>query len=816
MSRKEFYLSLLLVFLLMFLYIPASLTIEGGIFLCVLGLVFFAIQLFRHSTFYISRGFVIVPFIFLYLFIYQFFLAKPVPVSYVTLHSWLLYSFLFLISYVSLRDEIDRKIWINALIAIAILISLDSIYEVLEWYFRYFKVGKSLEYLQMPQIAYRLKGNIFGHPNPLAGFLNFIWPLLFVRLYNSKNIKGKISWLLGLLVVAIAFVYTNSRGALLGTFAAVFVLSLSFVFEKGRGFKIKAIFENKKLKRSFFTIVGVLGVLLIGMLWRSVFTGQFFNRSFSGRGTIWKYSWQAFLETPLFGQGIGGFPVSYARLAQLPPGDFAPAAHNLWLQFGVNYGIVGLVFLCALILVFFFYAWKTLEQKNGEKLSYEIAYIAIGMAFLGQQIVDYMFFFKAYLIFFLVILIFLLKDVVLVGEWRLDRKSYFSLIMILLGLIVAYQTIVYSQVTSFSKRVEQSRLYNVGNWAALEDSICEDSSTHTSNSLYKFECATAIVQKMLLEQNSDPKYHLNEALDKAIYYQQAGFDLNPYWATQEANLAVLYWEKGEKTEALSLMENVVASAPASDIFLLNLGWMEETLGYEDAALDHYTRALRLNPMINISEFVRYSDLLPVAAEDLQNWMEADELWADWYEMDRHDRGPSDFLYWKGLIALSIGQNQSAIQYFEDSLDTTGSGRSIMPLAYAYQLAGQQDKALSVLEDTALFFRNEIVIGAENLSLASFVASILRENGETDIAYDFLLDAFENTNTVMFYRSYYIKLYEQQIVDSGISPLMIRNYNKPASTHSDWEWFVEETRRRGNIELAARVESWLANMAGIAR
>ncbi|NIT56738.1 MAG: hypothetical protein GWN00_11040, partial [Aliifodinibius sp.] len=63
-----------------------------------------------------------------------------------------------------------------------------------------------------------------------------------------------------------------------------------------------------------------------------------------GRGTIWGYSFQAFLESPIFGKGIGTFPISYARLAEFPPGPFPPSAHNLWLHFGVVYGIPGLLF----------------------------------------------------------------------------------------------------------------------------------------------------------------------------------------------------------------------------------------------------------------------------------------------------------------------------------------------------------------------------------------------------------------------------------------------------------------------------------------
>ncbi len=183
-------------------------------------------------------------------------------------------------------------------------------------------------------------------------------------------------------------------------------------------------------------------------------------------------------------------------------------------------------------------------------------------------------------------------------------------------------------------------------------------------------------------------------------------------------------------------------------------------------------------------------------------------------MERHDRGPQDFLYWKGIIELSGGREYLAIEHFEGSL-ASGSLRSGIILAYAYKLDGQSDKALAIVHDIILLSNNEIV-GIESPLNLSIIASILRDNGETDIAYDFLLDAFENANEKVFFRRYYPAIYVQQIVGSEISPLLIRNYDKMISTASDWEWFVEEARRRGDVDLAEEIDSWLANMAGIAR
>ncbi|NIT56739.1 MAG: hypothetical protein GWN00_11045, partial [Aliifodinibius sp.] len=198
---------------------------------------------------------------------------------------------------------------------------------------------------------------------------------------------------------------------------------------------------------------------------------------------------------------------------------------------------------------------------------------------------------------------------------------------------------------------------------------------------YSYECSLAITNRLVNETNAAEKATL---LNKAIEFQKRGFELNPYWVTQEANTAALYWKEGNRYQAISLMNHAVETAPTYDMLLMNLGWMEEVTGNETSALQHYTRALRINPLINISTFSEFSQLLSVAAEDLNLWIDSDELWEDWYGMDRHDRGPKDFAYWKGIIAISTGQNELAIRYFEDSINRDFKNAKIFVyMAYAY-------------------------------------------------------------------------------------------------------------------------------------
>lgn len=820
MNKKDFFLTLTIIIALLLLAIPLSLPIEGGLVFIIIGVIWLSTQFWRHLDFSVSKTFFIFIVLIVYMFIYRFY-AKPIPITDIMLQRGLIYLMLTLFMYSSLRCDTDRKAWENALIALAIVVSLMSVLEVFKWYSKYSATIASLQVLPMPQIAYRLKGSFFGHPNPLAGFLNFVWPIIFVRLYTSKESLLKYLWGIILFLLAVTLLYTNSRGALLGTFAGVAFMFIAVMLDRGISFR-KITSLSMQSKKQIGIALGTLSLLTLGVLWRSMFTGQFLNRSFSGRGTIWKYSWAAFLESPIFGQGMGAFPVSYTRLAQLPPGDFAPSAHNLWLHLSVDYGAQGFVFVCAIVGVFLFYSMKTLRsQSANNQLPYQFAYVSGGIAFLAQHTVDYMLVTVNYLVVSLIILVFLLKYVVLLGEWRLNRKSYAILGVVIIGMLAAYQLVASSKVISFSDYTRQTYLAENNEWMLLQEQVCSSAKKYPDNALYKFECSMALVRQISpLGQNGISKHDV-DVLDKAIFFQQTGYDMNPYWATQRANLAVMYWEMGNQTRAIDLLEGAVSSAPVLDILLLNLGWMEEDVGNTEAALGYYTRALRLNPIINLSEFSQHSALFNIAAQDLIMWGESEQLWDSWYDNARHDRGGGsrDHEYWKGVIALSTGQYELAIKHFENRLSSnilgSPSSNLYVYLAYAYQLDGQPERAYMVAKDVVLLTSNEVHKIGGTVAL-SIIASILRDGGETDIAYNFLLGAFKNSNEKVFFTRYYPAIYTQQIIGSEISPLLIRNYDKLIYTQDDWEWVVEETIRRGDVRLAERIERWSRNLEGIAR
>jgi len=817
MIKKELFLTIILIFLLPLLVVPLTIPVEGGLFIIIIGIMLLAAQLWSQTVISISKAFFVFVGVALYLWVFSIF-ARPIPITEIILQRVFVILMLAVFMYISLRQEIDRKPWENALITLAVVVSLVSLWEVFRWQKNYSAAAAALQVIPKPQIAYRIKGIFFGHPNPLAGFLNFVWPIVFIRYFNSKKPLLRYIWIILLLIFAVVILYTNSRGAVLGTLAGGAFIVLAFLFMKEFGFgRITPLFAQ--YKKQMAAVLGVLTLLVGGVLWRSIYTGQFSQISFSGRGTIWKYSWQAIHESPLFGQGMGAFPIPYTKFAQLPPGDFAPSAHNLWLQLGVDYGLLGLVFGLGLTGLFLYYGVKTLRSQSTEQLSFSVAYTAGGIAFLTQHTVDFMLVTLPYLIFFLVILVFILKYVVKAGEWSLNRRSFGLIGVAIIGILLITQGLVSAQVMSNSDYEEQRELAQSEQWELLQEKVCLSAEKYPRNALYKFECSLALVRLIDSQGQIDPLHYDSEALDQAIHYQGAGYDLNPYWAVQQANLAILYWEKGDQTRAIDLMEQAVRSAPVFDLLLLNAGWMEEQVGNQQAAVDYYIQALRLNPLINLSEFRQHSALFDIAAQDLISWGESEELWDSWYDTSRHDRGRlvNDREYWKGIIALSSGQSQLAVNHFENRINASGIGNPspnlYFYLAYAYQINGQPEDVYALAQDVALLISRGVWRVSDSQRL-SIIASILHDQGEDELAYRLMLRGFRNDQT-RIYQRYFPAIYTQQILVSDISPWMIRNQTMLIDTKESWTWLIEETLRRGDIPLANKISLWQESLGGIA-
>lgn len=178
-----------------------------------------------------------------------------------------------------------------------------------------------------------------GNPNYVAAFLTALLPLTFV-LYAERGGSlraGRIFAALALLVQTAAIVMTGSRAPILGLIAA----GIWFLIHKAQ-IRLRWLLAG----------LAVCGILLLLSPARPL------EKTLAGRIYIWRLAVTHITQIPPTGYGPGAFPMRFAQWEtafmranpespDLAFSGFQDHAHNDYVEFLVDYGIVG---LCAFFL----------------------------------------------------------------------------------------------------------------------------------------------------------------------------------------------------------------------------------------------------------------------------------------------------------------------------------------------------------------------------------------------------------------------------------------------------------------------------------
>lgn len=251
----------------------------------------------------------------------------------------------------------DRAWFLWALLLLGVFEAVFGIFQFAtrpHWIFGY----------ERPEQYYARGGGTYVCPNHLAGFLEIVIGLLIARLvlFRSSALSvqqlalRKIIFTYGTLVLLAGLVTTLSRSGWIAT--AVGIASLLFLGRSG----------VRKVSVRLGAIV--LGLVLIVYLCWSIapvrdyvhltVAGPHKDKAFSvrddslgGRTLMWKATLPIIRENPVF--GTGGMTWQWFHLKHREPKiQFRPEfAHNDFLQFTSDYGIIGAGLLAAIIGCFF-------------------------------------------------------------------------------------------------------------------------------------------------------------------------------------------------------------------------------------------------------------------------------------------------------------------------------------------------------------------------------------------------------------------------------------------------------------------------------
>lgn len=171
----------------------------------------------------------------------------------------------------------------------------------------------------------RLVGSL-GEPNSLAAVVIFLWPILFFSL-KSKNSRA-----LKILIpstVIIFIVFTGSRSGLLAIFIQLMFLTMLYILKVS-------------LTKATFISVLLIGLTLIFPFMEN--KGVFENRS-----EIWQTAWHAGWKAPFLGNGFSNIESTLHQtskeLSNNVQYQFVDSAHNLFLDWWIQGGLVGITIL---------------------------------------------------------------------------------------------------------------------------------------------------------------------------------------------------------------------------------------------------------------------------------------------------------------------------------------------------------------------------------------------------------------------------------------------------------------------------------------
>ncbi len=277
--------------------------------------------------------------------------------------SFNIYITVFIVSY----NLLSKKQFIRVLQTAAFLISIYALFQAF-YILPYLKASlHNQDISSMHHLNYILsKRRVFAFfptANTLAGFLIFALPFTFYF------IKGFYKIIYGV-VLMLALYFTKSMGAIFCVFVGLI---------------------NKKLRKKTLLIAPILIVVAaLFVIQRSdlLFNNKnyYFNPFFQ-RYQIWTKSLQIIKSNGLLGLGLGRFPYFYNyNLNEVV--NQVRYAHNLFLQFWIECGIIGFLWVALFYMTFFRKAFIFLKNKNKENM---LLYIS-GLTFLIHNLIDFTFY----------------------------------------------------------------------------------------------------------------------------------------------------------------------------------------------------------------------------------------------------------------------------------------------------------------------------------------------------------------------------------------------------------------------------------------
>lgn len=214
--------------------------------------------------------------------------------------------------------------------------------------------------------------SFFAHPNFYALWSAPLLALLIpdvVQRAKGIGLRAKLP-ILGWLIGVVGLLFSFSRAGWLGLALAIFVYALAA--------------GDKKIRRTIFATVIVMVIVIVcipNLRWR--FTLPFYGeKSAVSRLSLWDTGVKAIKEAPITGLGLTGFANNWERLNTDPNLDTHNFPHNIFFNFWVETGLLGLISFMGIVYLGIYRGFK--NRQDLFKLGVALFLVAL----LTQGLID--------------------------------------------------------------------------------------------------------------------------------------------------------------------------------------------------------------------------------------------------------------------------------------------------------------------------------------------------------------------------------------------------------------------------------------------
>jgi len=564
---------------------------------------------------------------------------------------------------------------------------------------------------------------LLSHANMVAAFLNLLWPIVLVGLLTSASWPRRLVAGLWVLSAWAVVLLTSSRGAWLGAAVALPLTTALWWLAQRRDPSRPMRFPRLRLSRRWWAAAAVALLLLTAMALAAarLLQNPTHGVGFGARQPLWTAAWRMFLAHPIVGLGPDTYATAYMENRSIPPYSLYIHAHSKPLHVLAESGLLGVLSGGALLVAVAWAGWQHWRSATAS-MRCLLAGIVGGLSTLAVHcLFDTPTEVPVNVLMFSVLAAILATRLPCPAQQRRAGWWRLALTVLLLALLAVG---VWSQA-AYQPFLEGISLANAGNWRAaaplLETALARDPG-HVF-----YQLASGYAQGVLAVEDS-------AALPVAIRRYEQAITREPGYALNYANLAALYWQRGDESAALAAARRATEAAPREATFWLGLGFYYQEMGDLAGAQEAYHEALTRRPTwanayywraegfrrsalegwqaVNLSQEPRTAKARAQAALDSGRYeeavslynraLDADPHWASGYagraaallELRRHDEAARD-----ACTAVFIG-----------SLEPVAVLHSHWLLARIAYHQGDLETALALGEQALDGFRRQSIFG----------------------------------------------------------------------------------------------------------